>query len=81
MQTNLDFSKPHLQEGKKDFRIPVAVSPELKEFVEMMSRVQDTSVSELGHRYFVEGLQRDVASRFMREPHLDKTLRELLARF
>jgi len=84
-QMNLDFSKVHIlapsQDGKKEYRIPTAVSQELKEFVELMARKQGTSVSELTHRYIVNGLKNDIANVFMPEPHLDKTLRDVLAKF
>ena len=83
-QMTLDFSKVHTQtqqDGKKELRIPTAVSQELKEFVELMARKQNLSVSELTHRYIVDGLKNDIANVFMPEPHLDKSLRELLARF
>lgn len=81
-QLKLDFSQSHIShDGKKEKRIPVAVSEELKEFVELMSRKQSVSVSELTHRYIVEGLKNDVAKIFMPEPHLDKTLRDVLEKF
>jgi len=82
-QISLDFSRARssLQDGKKDVRIPTAVSLELKEFVELMARVQGTTVSEMTHRYIVDGLKNDVAKKFMPEPHLDKTLRDLLTKF
>jgi len=81
MQGKFDFTRPQIQESKKDARIPIAASPEFKEFVEMMARKLGVSTSELGHRYFVEGLQRDVAETFLPEPHLDKSLREVMAKF
>jgi hypothetical protein len=82
MQLNLDFSKMRQvsTDGKKIQRIPTAVSPELKQFVETMAKMQGTSVSELTHRYIVNGLKDDIASIFIPEPHLDKSLRELLKR-
>ncbi|MBN1545729.1 MAG: hypothetical protein JW902_03625 [Syntrophaceae bacterium] len=82
-QISLDFSRfhPAFQDGKKEQRIPTAVSQELKEFVELMARIQGTTVSEMTHRYIVDGLKNDLAKIFMPEPHLDKSLRDVLAKF
>lgn len=81
MQVNLDFSRPQIQETKKEQLVHARVSPELKEFIELMARVKGMGSSPLIHRYIVEGLKNDLADKFMPEPHLDKTLRELLAKF
>lgn len=78
MQLQLDFSKPRIDSGKKTERIPTAVSSELKEFVDKMAQMQGVSVSELVHRYVVEGLKNDVVNIFIPEPHMDKSLREIL---
>ncbi len=82
-QVGFDFSRtrPLIQDGKKEARIPTACSPEFLEFVKLMAHVQGTTVSEMTHRYIVKGLKEDIGDKFMPEPHLDKTLRELLAKF
>jgi hypothetical protein len=82
-QLTLDFSRVRAvhEDGKKDRRIPTAASQELKELVEIMARKQGISVSELTHRYIVEGLRSDLMQIFLPEPHLDKSLREVLGKF
>ena len=82
-QLNLDFSKvnPLVSDpGKKTERITFTCSSEFKEFLELFSRVQEMTVSELCHRYILEGMRSDLGNLFMAQPHLDKTLRELLAK-
>lgn len=82
MQLNLDFSAvQHSQDGKKLEKIPVACSDELKSFVSIMAQRQGVTVSELAHRYIVEGLKEDVVRLFIPEPHLDKSLREIMSKF
>ncbi len=82
-QLTLDFSKinPLVSDnGKKTERIPFTCSSEFKEFLELFARVLDITVSELCNRYVLEGMRSDLGSLFMAQPHLDKTLRELLAK-
>jgi hypothetical protein len=82
IQLNLDFSAvQHPSDGKKLEKIPVACSDELKSFVSKMADLQKITVSELAHRYIVEGLKEDVVRLFIPEPHLDKSLRDLLSKF
>ena len=82
MQTNFDFSQAqHHEDGKKLKRLPTAVSEDLKTFVEMMATKQRVSASELVHKYIVKGLKDDIGDVFFPEPHLDKTLRELLGKY
>lgn len=69
-----------ITDGKKLARIPIACSEELKGFVDSMARAQGVSTSEMCHRYIIQGLQGDLGAVFMSEPHLDKKLRDLMAR-
>lgn len=64
--------------GKKTQRLTVTCSREFEGVVQQFANLTNTSVSELGHRYFIEGMQRDLGKLFMAEPHLDKTLRSLI---
>ncbi len=82
LQIPIDFTgHRHPEEGKKLDRIPVAASEELKSFVTKMASMQRISTSELVHRYIVEGLKEDIVRLFIPEPHLDKSLREILDKF
>lgn len=80
-QLSLNFSKSKITSGKKLSRIPVACSEEFKSFVEMVARILDVSTSELSHRYILEGMQRDIGNIFMSEPHLDKSLKQIISKF
>ena len=80
MQLNLDFSQVPIHEGKKDSRISVACSEDFKNFFKLMIIARGSTESELGYEYILKGIQADLASVFMASPHLDKTLRDLLAK-
>jgi hypothetical protein len=69
-----------IADGKKLSRIPIACSDDLKGFVESMAKAQGVSVSEMCHRYIIQGLQNDLGAVFLQEPHLDKRLRDLMVR-
>ena len=47
---------------------------------EFVSRLTGQEIGELGHRYLLEGMIRDIKDIFSMEPYLDKTLREVLKR-
>ena len=66
--------------GKKTVRLTVTCSEEFRDLVNFVVRITGKSVSELGHRYFLEGLQRDIGTVFMAEPQLDRRLSEILGR-
>ncbi len=56
MQLKLDFT------GKKDERITIAASAELKDALEKLAKALNrTSVSELAHEYVIECVWRDVS--------------------
>ena len=82
-QLSIDFSQSsrHHEEPKKLDRIPIAASEELKTFLRIMAEKQGITSSELAHRYIVEGIRNDFAKIFMPEPHLDKSLRDVLSKF
>ena len=65
--------------GKKLARIPVACSDEFKSWVQNMAKLQGSDVSTICHRYILEGMQRDLGTVFMAEPHADKRLRDFMA--
>jgi len=79
MQLKIDFSPP-IATGKKTERITVTCSSEFKSIVDLISRLSGQSVSELGQRYFISGIQNDLGTFFMAEPHLDKKLSQLITK-
>ena len=79
MQLNLDF-QPRISSGKKTERITITCSDEFKTLVNLISKLTNTDVSVMGHRYFIEGMQRDIGNVFMAEPHVEKSLRDILSK-
>ena len=80
LQLQLNFQSPQLSIGKRTERLTVTCSAELKNIVETICRMTGETVSEAGHRYFLAGLKDDIGRIFMAEPHLDKTLSNLIAK-
>jgi len=82
-QLPFDFTpKPQPADfGKKVDRIPVSCSAEFKKifrlFVEM---TQSESDSELGFRYIVEGMQRDIGEYFLNRPEMMEKIREFISK-
>lgn len=77
LQMNIDFT-PKAAQGKRTERLTVTCSSEFKAIVDLIGRMTGETVSEMGHRYFIQGIQGDLGRRFMAEPHLDKSLRSLM---
>ena len=81
-QLTLDFShqRPLCSDdpGKKTERITITCSSEYKDFVDLFCRVRGSTVSEICHHYILEGMRADLATLFMAQPHLDKSLRDIL---
>jgi exoribonuclease R len=82
MQLTLDFSKPSVSvdPGKKTERITFTGSEDLKDFLNMFSLKQNTSVSEFCQKYIIEGLQRDLGTSLLTQANQSKTLAELVKR-
>ena len=81
MQIKLDFSKKPILDvdpNKKTERIAVACSEDFKEFFQRFCKLLKTNESELAQRYILEGMKNDLANIFLPQPHLDKSLREIL---
>jgi len=78
VQLKLDFSPKAIASGKKIERIPIACSYDLKKLLEQIASKQNLSVSQIGHRYLIEGLQRDIGTLYFSEPYQDETLGSLL---
>ena len=76
-QMSLDFRAKAIT-GKKTQRITITCSEDFKTIIEKIATLQDTDASKLGHRYFVEGIQRDLGTIFMAEPHLDSKLKDII---
>lgn len=81
-QLKLDFSpRPVMGDpGKKTERVTFTCSQEYKEFLDLFCRQTGNTASELCHRYILEGMRDDLARLLMAQPHLDKSLRELLSK-
>lgn len=77
-QVKLSFNTPVISTGKKDQRITITCSEKFKELVDFISNLTDSSPSEMGQRYFLEGMMKDLGQMFIAEPHLEKPLREIL---
>lgn len=79
-QLKLDFSRPSISidSGKKTERITITASSDLKEFIDLFAVKLGLSVSELGAKYFIEGLQRDLGSMLLIQANEQKTLADLL---
>ncbi len=58
--------------------ITIPCSKQFKELVDLVCRLTGQDIAELGHRYLLEGMARDIKDVFSVEPYLDKTLREIL---
>ena len=78
-QLKLDFTPRHLS-GKKTQRLTITCSDEFKSVVDLICRLTNQSVSELGQRYFIDGIKNDLGAVFMAEPHLDKKLSQLITK-
>ena len=58
--------------------ITIPCSKKFMELVDLVCKLTDQEISELGHRYLLEGMARDIKNVFSMEPFLDKSLREVL---
>lgn len=63
---------------KKQARITLACSPELKEFLNDLSVFLGVGMSDLDHKYVVEGMRNEVMFLSCPRPHLDQNVCELL---
>lgn len=82
-QIKLDFSRKGItaDDGKKACRISITCSEQFKEFFDLMVKARRSTASELGYEYLLDGMKDDLSSLFLAQPHLDKSLRELMKRF
>ncbi len=78
LQLKLDFGRPRIMAGKRSQRLTVTCSDEFREVVDLVCKMTDETISELGFRYFLDGIRGDLGRLFMAEPHLDQTLTELI---
>lgn len=77
-QLKLDFSSPRIIQGKKTQRLTITCSDEFKSVVDLLCRLTGQSVSEIGQRYFLSGMQNDLGNVFMAEPFLERKLHDLI---
>ena len=73
----IDFNRAP-DTGEIAERVTIGCSGEYKTFVELFASVRECTVSELCHRYVLDGMREDLANLFMAQPHLNKSLREIL---
>jgi hypothetical protein len=71
------FGKP-IDTGPLTETITIPCSKKFKEFVDFVCKLTEGSIEELGHRYLLQGMIRDMEDIFSLEPYLDKSLREVL---
>ncbi len=76
----IDISTRPTDTGPLTETITIPCSKQFKELVDFVLRLTDQEISELGHRYLLEGMTRDIRDIFSVEPYLDKPLREVLKR-
>jgi len=67
--------------GKLDERITIACSKDFKGFVERISSIWACTISAACHRYILEGIRKDLGAIFGAEPHLDKSLKDVLKKY
>lgn len=80
MQLNIDFSRriPAL-DAKRTERIPIAAPTLTKEMLTLVANELNSSASELGHRYLVEGIVKDLGFILMTKGNANKKLSEFLS--
>ena len=76
----LNISTRPIDTGPLTETITIPCSKRFRDLVDFVSRLTDKEISELGHRYLLEGMIRDIKNIFSVEPYLDKSLREVLKR-
>ena len=69
-----------IDDGKKLCRLSCTCSDDFKEFIEKIAKLRKTSISELIYEYALDGMKKDITEIYLPAPHLDKTLREVLAK-
>ena len=79
-QLSIPFGASPIMSGKKTERLTITCSTEFKSLVDLVCKFTGQSVSEIGHRYFIEGIKGDLGNMFMAEPHLDKKLSDILSK-
>jgi len=72
------FNSGAMDTGPLTETITIPCSKQFKELVEFVSRLTNREISELGHRYLLEGMTKDIKNVFSVVPYLDKSLREVL---
>ena len=74
----IDISTRPIDTGPLTETITIPCSKKFKELVDLVCKLIDREISELGHRYLLEGMTRDIKDIFSVELYLDKTLREVV---
>jgi hypothetical protein len=74
----IDINTSGIVTGPLTETITIPCSKQFKELVDLVCKLTDKEISELGHRYVLEGMIEDIKNYFSVEPFLDKSLREVL---
>lgn len=79
MQLKLDFSKiSTIDNGKKLKRLSFTASDDLQEFLDMLVDKLGTDRSNYIYNAVVEKMRQDLAKLLLPQPHLNKSLSEIL---
>jgi hypothetical protein len=79
-QLKLDFTPRPIINGKKNERLTIPCSDEFLQFLDLLSKKYGKSRAELAHFFVLEGMQKALGNAFMAEPHLEKTLNEIMSK-
>jgi hypothetical protein len=77
-QLVLNLDQPRVDSGKKEARLTLACSEEMKAFIVHLARLLEKEPGVLLYEWAVAGMKQDIGNLFGPYPHLNKTLRELL---
>jgi len=69
-----------IDDGKKMCRLSCTCSDDFKDFIEKIARLRKTTISELMYEYVLDGMKKDITEIYLPAPHLDKTLRQIIAK-
>ena len=78
LQLPLEWQRAPVLTGKREKVVSFTCSENFKDLLDQIVKIQNTDLSKLGLRYFVEGMSRDIGTMFIAEPHLDIKLKDIL---
>jgi len=74
----IDISTGPINTGPLTETITIPCSKKFRDLVDLVCKLTNREISELGHRYLLEGMTKDIKNIFSMEPYLDKPLKEIL---